>query len=154
MLETTHELVKLIKYSPHRETLFHEVKGELGEGNPGLRVLCQVRWTVRADSMASIISNYAVLQAMWEDAADIVRDTDTKAQIRGIAAQMESFEFFFGLVLGEMLLRHTDNLSRTLQNKKCSAAEGQAVAQMTVKAIQSISDTEYDLFGESDKDGI
>ena len=48
-----------------------------------------------------------------------------------------------------MLLRHTDNLSRTLQNKKCSAAEGQAVAQMTVKAIQSIrSDAEYDLFWE------
>ncbi len=77
---------------------------------------------------------------MWENAADIVRDTDTKAWIRGIAAQMEYFEFFFGLVLGEMLLRHTDNLSRTLQNKKCSAAEGQAVAQTTVKAIQSISD--------------
>ena len=83
---------------------------------------------------------------MWDDAADIVRYTDTKAQIRGIAAQMDSF---FGLVLGEMLLRHTDNLSRTLQNKKCSAAEGQAVAQMTVNAIQSTqSDAEYDLFWE------
>lgn len=83
--------MKLIKYSPRRETLFHEVKDELGEGNPGLCVLCPMRWTVRADSMASIISKYAVLQAMWEDAADIVRDTDTKARIRGIAAQMESF---------------------------------------------------------------
>lgn len=47
------------------------------------------------------------------------------------------------------MLRHSDNLSRTLQNKKCSAAEGQAVAQMTVKAIQSIrSDAEYNLFWE------
>ena len=137
-LETTHELVKLIKHSPRRETLFREVKGELGEENPGLRVLCPTRWTVHADSMESVISNYAVLQAMWDDAADIVRDTDTKARIRGVAAQMDSFEYFFGLVLGEMLLRHTDNLSRSLQNKKCSAAEGQTVAQMTVKTIQSI----------------
>ena len=92
-LETMHGLVKLIKYSPRRETLFREVKGELGEGNLGLRVLCPTRWTVRADSMASDISNYPILQAMWEDAADIVRDTDTKARIRGISAQMESFEF-------------------------------------------------------------
>ncbi len=59
-LETVHELVKLIKYSPRREILFREVKGELGEGNPGLRVLCPTRWTARADSMASIISNYTM----------------------------------------------------------------------------------------------
>ena len=148
-LEMTHEIVKFIKYSPRRETLFQEVKGQLEEGSPGLRVLCPTRWTVHADSMASVLSNYTVLQAMWEDAADIIRDTDTKARIRGVAAQMETFDFFFGLVLGEVLLRHTDNLSRTLQNKKCSAAEGQAVAQMTVKAIQSLrNDSNYDLFWE------
>lgn len=34
-LGTTHEIVKLIKYSPHGGTLFCDVKGELGEGNPG-----------------------------------------------------------------------------------------------------------------------
>ena len=78
VLETTHELVKLIKYSPRREALFREVKGELGEGNSGLRVLCPTSWMVRADSMASVISNYPILQAMWEDAADIVRDTTLK----------------------------------------------------------------------------
>ena len=62
---------------------------------------------------------------------------------------MDSFEFFFGLVLGDILLRHTGNLSRTLQNKKYSAAEGQAVVQMTVKAIQSTrSDAKYNLFWE------
>ena len=135
-LEITHELVKLIKYSPCRERLFHEVKGELGKGNPGLHVLCPTRWTVCADSMASVIRNYAIMQAMWKDVADRVRDTDTKARIRGIAAQMEPFEFFFEVVLGEMLLHHKDNLSRPLQNK-CS----------TIHGIRS--DTEYDLFQES-----
>ena len=47
--------------------------------------------------MASVFSNYAHLQAMWEDTVDIVRDTDTKARIRGIAAQMESLSFSMGL---------------------------------------------------------
>ena len=49
--------------------------------------------------MASVVSNYARLQAMWEDTVDIVRDTDTKARIRGITAQMESLSFFFFLGL-------------------------------------------------------
>ncbi|MCG8621219.1 MAG: hypothetical protein MJE68_04335 [Proteobacteria bacterium] len=54
-----------------------EVKCELGEGNPGVRILCPTRWTVHADSMASVIvSNYAVLQAMRDDATGIVRDSD------------------------------------------------------------------------------
>ena len=98
---------------------------------------------MRADSIASVISNYPILKAMWEDAADIITGIDNKAQIRGMAAQVECCEFFFGLVLEEMLLCHTDNLSRTLPTRKCLAAEGQAVTQMTVKAIQTISDAEY-----------
>ena len=53
--------------------------------------------------MASIVSNYAVLQGKMHQIYK-VRDTDTKAWIRGMAARMESFEFLFGLVLGEMLL--------------------------------------------------
>ncbi len=30
-------------------------------GSPGVRVLCPTRWTVRADSLASVIENYDVL---------------------------------------------------------------------------------------------
>lgn len=85
-----------------------------------------------ADSMKSIIDNYNVLNEGWDKACNIVKDTETIARIRGIEAQMASFEFFFGLVLGETLLRHTDNLSRTLQGEHTSAAEGQAVASMYV----------------------
>ena len=65
--------------------------------------------------MQSIIQNYSVLQSLWDQATDIVHDTETIARIRGVAAHMQSFEFFFALVLGEILLHHTDNLSKTLQ---------------------------------------
>ena len=147
-LETTHEITKLVKYSPRRENLFHTIKGEMAPGTPGVRTLCPTRWTVRADSMQSIIQNYSVLQDLWEQAADIVHDTETIARIRGVASQMQCFEFFFGLVLGENLLRHTDNLSRTLQ-KSCSASEGQIVADMTKRTLLGIrSEQCFDLFWE------
>ena len=77
-----------------------------------------------------VMNNYSVLQKLWEQAADIVHDTETVARIRGVAAHMQPFDFFLGIVLGEMLLGHTDNLSHTLQGK-CSATEGQKVAEMT-----------------------
>ena len=131
-LDITHEITKLVKYSPRRESLFRHIKGQLAPDTPGVRVLCPTRWTVRADSMESTMKNYTVLYELLEQAAAIVHDTETIARIRGVASQMLSFDFFFGLVLGELLLRHADNLSKTLQ-KNCSASEGQRVAAMTKK---------------------
>lgn len=114
-LETAHEIAKLIEYSPRREGLFHDLHKEIGQpGSCGIRTLCPTRWTVRADSMQSIIQNYSILHEVWEHATEIVHDTETIARIQGVASQMHSFNFFFGLLLADSLLRHTDNLSRTL----------------------------------------
>ena len=52
---------------------------------------------------------------------------------------MKSFDFLFGVVLGEMLLRYSENLSKTLQNKKSiSAAEGQHVGEMVIDTLRSL----------------
>ena len=114
-LEIAHEITKLIKFSPRREAVFQELK-ERNEmlteyHSPGVHILCQTRWTVRADSLASIVDNYNVLQSTWEEVVEIARDTETKARIIGVAAQMKTFGFLFGTILSEMLLRHTDNLN-------------------------------------------
>ena len=61
-----------------------------------------------------------------------------KARIQGVAAQMQKFEFFFGVSLGQLVLHHNDNLSRTLQKADISAAEGQDVTAMTVTVLQSL----------------
>ena len=46
-----------------------------------------------------------------------------------------------------MLLKHAGNLSSTLQHKIFSAAEGQAVAKMTVETIKLLrSDESFQLF--------
>ena len=38
-------------------------------------------------------------------------------------AQIEQYDFLFGLLLASLLLRHSDNLSKALQHKSLSAAE-------------------------------
>ena len=50
---------------------------------------------------------------------------DVRGRIIGCQAQMNTFDFFFGLHLGERLFSHTDNLSKTLQKTRMSAASGQ-----------------------------
>ena len=95
-LETTFEICKLVKYSPRREQLFRDIKDQIAPGSPGIRVLCPTRWTVRAESMSSIIQNYNVLVELWSKAADIVKDPETITRIRGVESQMSSFEFLGG----------------------------------------------------------
>ena len=149
-LETTREITKLIKRSPKREALFQSLKDSVVERSPGIRVLCPTRWTVRADSLTSVISNFDTLQSTWEEALTVTTDTEAKARIRGISAQMRTFEFFFGAVLGEMILRHTDNLSSTLQHKTISAAEGQEIARMTVETLKSTrTDESFESFWDN-----
>ena len=36
-----------------------------------------------------------------------------------------TLDFFFGLVLAEFILKHSDNLSKTIQSIQVSVAEGQ-----------------------------
>ena len=46
VMDTVHELSKLLQYSPKRSTLFKNIKGEISPDTVGFRVLCPTRWTV------------------------------------------------------------------------------------------------------------
>ena len=113
---------------------------------PGIRVLCPTWWTVRAEALQSILENYQVLLELWIESVDIVKDAGMKAHIRGVESQMKSFNYFYGVTLEDLTLRHTDNLSRTLQKTDISAAEGQEVTAMTVQTLKTRSDSNFSLF--------
>ena len=105
---------------------------------------------MRASSLESVINNYAVFQALWEDAKDIVKDSETRARIIGVQATMTTFAYFFGLVLGERILKHTDNLSKTLQKPSLTAFEGQEIAELTCQTLQKIrTDESFDQFWQN-----
>ena len=92
-------------------------------------------------SIASF-SNYNVLQGTWEEPLQVTKDTETKARIQGVAAQMTTFTYLFGSMLSELVLKHTDNLIRTLQHAFMSAAEGQQVTAITVDTLKSMRSDE------------
>ena len=51
---------------------------------------------------------------------------------------METFDFLFGVLIGELLLCHSDNLTKTLQSKDISAAEAQQIVFMTFKTLEDM----------------
>ena len=61
-----------------------------------------------------------------------------RARIIGVEAQMLKFEFLLGVRLGALILRHSDNLSSTLQHKNMSAAEGQRLAQLSLSVLKKM----------------
>jgi hypothetical protein len=148
-LATAFEISKLLKFSPRRDALFSKLKVEIAPGTPGFRTLCPTRWTVRAASLASIMDNYLVFQALWEDVKATATDPEIRARVIGVDATMNRFDFLFGLVLGERLLKHTDNLSRTLQAPSLTASEGQEIAELTRQTLLHIRTNDaFDLFWE------
>lgn len=99
-LDTTHEIVKLLKRSPRRDICFASLKADLAPDTPGIRVLCPTRWTVWAESLRSIIDNYEVLNEVWLESLEEVTDTKIKACVIVVQSQMSNFDFYYGVVLG------------------------------------------------------
>ena len=116
-LETVSEVSKLIKKSPKRDAMFQRLKQGFAQDTPGFRVLCPTRWTVRAASLQSVLDNYEVLFGVWEESKESQVDSEIRARVIGVEAQMQSFDFLFGVSLGALILNHTDNLSKSLQQK-------------------------------------
>ena len=141
------EICKLLKYSPRRDAIFHKLKEEISPQVPGLRNLCPTRWTVRAASLESIRLNYETLEATWEEALAVVRESEVKARINGVATIMKTFGFLFGLILAERILKHTDNLSKTMQTSSMSAVEARSISQTCITVFNKIrTDLSFDQF--------
>ena len=97
--------------------------------------------------MASISENYEALQLTWDAAKKATKDTEMRARINGVAAQMKKFDYFFGLELERKCLFIVDNLSRSLQASTMSACEGQEIVKSSVKTLQSMRNEEnFNLF--------
>ena len=59
--DTTFEISKLVEFSLKCDSRFENLKQELAPHSTGLRVLCPSRWSVRAESLQSVLDGYTVL---------------------------------------------------------------------------------------------
>lgn len=138
-VSTAREVMKLVKCN-RRDGVLKTLKPVLSPGALGERVLCPTRWTVSADNLLSVISNYSVVQTVIEEQQGLTCNGNSTY------FQLQMFETLFGMILAEVLLRHCDILSRTLQDVNLSAADGEDVSKLTVATLQSLRcEKDFDL---------
>ena len=131
VFDTAREICKLIKRSPKRDAKLDELRSKSKNDSRGIHAHCPTR----GEALQSILKNYNELLELWDWTLQNCKDTDIKSRVRGVKSIMSTFDFIFGCELGVLLLRQTDNLSRTLQNPKLSAAEGNAIAMDVVEVL-------------------
>ena len=133
---------KVNKKISKREVIFKKFKNELSVDSLGVRLLCPTHWTVRAAALSSIVENYDTLRNTWYEAKDQNRDSEMRGRIGGVAKQMDSFNFFFGVELGRKILNMAEYLSSSLQASNMSANEGQSIMKMTILTLEGMRSEE------------
>ena len=114
MFDTIPEISKLRKFSPKSDFMFDRIKEAISPETTTFRVLCPTKWTVRASCLQSVIDKWKVLQELSGECLESKLEREIRAQIIGVNHQMTTFEYYFGVKLGSLLLKRSNNLSKTL----------------------------------------
>ena len=64
--------------------------------------------------------------------------TKLKSRIVRVKKQVEKFDFFFGLSIGDRHYSHNDNLSKTVQAKKMSVCTSKRTAELVVSVLEGL----------------
>ena len=91
------EISNLIKKSHKRDAMLQKIQKDMLE-YPGFRVLCPTRWTVRAESMKSILDNWVALQ-VWDETLDGNLEPEIKSRIIGVKSLMTTFDYFYRVTI-------------------------------------------------------
>ena len=151
-LDTTFKISKLLRFSPKRGTLFKKLKKDLTPEFPGFGTLYPTRCTVHGGSLQSVINNWNVLQELGNKCLETKPEPDIKGCIIRAKDRMGTFDYFYRVNLGGMLLKHSDNLSRAIKTSHMSGAECQLVAALTIKTLIKVrAEEDFSLFRESYK---
>ena len=147
-LELIIELVKLIKYSPKRSSLFQSLKSQVSPDTSDLRPLCPTRWTVRTAAIGAVLSNYSTLCTVLEEVNTTGRD-EYAMKAGGMLRMLEKFSTFFGLKLCFMVFSSTEQLSCTLQGKDTTIQEAKGAAMLAESHLRRQRDDDaFDKFYE------
>ena len=149
IFEAVREISLLVKKSPKRNTKLDEIRNHSKNDAKSIHTFCPTCWTVRGETLESVLQNHAELLELWEWSLTNVTETEMKGRIIGVNFIMKKFDFYFGCYLGKNVLRETDILSKSLQSSSLSAAEGQDLATIVIKKLEEDRKNEqFEMFWE------
>ena len=96
--------------------------------------------------MKSILDNWVALQQVWDESLDGNFEPEIKGRIIGVKSQMNTFNYFYGVTILQLVLRHSDNLFKTLQKSSLTSWQGKEIADLALQTINSLrSESEFEL---------
>ena len=142
-MDTTYDISNLIKKSPKIDAMLQKFRKDISLEYSGFRVLGPTRLTVMNKSMKSILDNCVALQQVWDESLDGNLEPEIKGRAIGVKSQMNTFNYFYGIsraigvknqmntfnyfygiTILQLVLRQSDNLSRTLQKYSLTSCQG------------------------------
>ena len=103
--ETVWEISLLVKKFPKRNTKLWEIRNHSKNDAKSIHTFCPTRWTVRGETLESVLQNHADLLELWEWSLTNVTKTEMKGCIIGVNLIMKKFDFYFGCCLGKNVVR-------------------------------------------------
>ena len=135
---TANEALKLVIASPKRTSMLKHIKIEDSDTSAGLTSFCKTRWTVKAKSLNSLKTNYKHILKLWDESLEEgISNNDLRVRMIGVQSSMYTFDFYFGISLGILVLGQADNLAKTLQNPDLCASEGKLFADNTISTLKN-----------------
>ena len=98
--DTSREIFKLVTKSLQRDTHLKQIQIERGNEDSNIQSFCPTRWTMRGQTLESILGNYKELMTLWKWSLSVVSETEMKAHIRVVQSFIGKFGFLFGCHLG------------------------------------------------------
>lgn len=110
-MDTTSDLSKLMRKSPKQDAMLFKLKEELSFENPGFRVTCPTRRTMRTESLKSVLR--------WNNSLEEKIDPAIRGRIIGVQSQKHCVDYYFGIYVLQLLLRCSDSLQKHPKILKC-----------------------------------
>ena len=67
-----------------------------------------------------------------------------RGRIIGVQSQMHCFDYYFGVYVLQLLLRHSDSLSKAFHNSEMLVCEGQTLAALSIKTLEKMHNDDFD----------
>lgn len=114
------DLINTIRESPKRLAWFDSFRKPTG-GNK-LRPLCPTRWTMRVNSVASVLENYKCLASYLHDVSENSHG-DIRDKSSGFLKQLCKFSFYFTLWLLNDVMSPMEQVNAAIQSPKLSLSD-------------------------------
>jgi hypothetical protein len=134
------DIITFLRRSPKRLAITEELAQHSlhSQHYTKLKALCPTRWTVRAASMRTLLKNYKLVQDVLQTVADAKDKSNCKAN--AYLYQMETFKFYFGLSLAQLIFCATEQVSTTMQYTSNNLQEIMWSVETVLKYFERIRD--------------